>query len=55
MPQAVDSNTTDPSSAPTPSEMEAMWLAARAEDAAEVREFERRRAGLMRGIYGEAA
>jgi hypothetical protein len=39
---------------PPLSEYEA-WLAARAEDAAEVRAFERRRSSLMAWLYGKAA
>jgi len=56
MSQATDSNTTDPSAIqPTPAEMEAMWFAARLQDADEIRAMERTRAALMAGIYGEAA
>ena len=54
MPASIETNTTDLPE-PTPSEMEAMWLAARAEDAEEVRAFERRRAGLNAWLYEEVA
>jgi hypothetical protein len=56
MPEFDSKNTTDPSAIqPTPAEMEAMWFAARLQDADEIRAMERTRAALMAGIYGEAA
>jgi hypothetical protein len=56
MPASKTQNTTDLSAIqPTPAEMEAMWFAARLQDADEIRAMERTRAALMAGIYGEAA